>query len=375
MSGANANATARSHQKMSGANANATARSHHKMKVAIAVAALLLSAQFALAQVDDSIEIVHVRGPVYLIAGGGCNITISVGPDGSLLVDSGIAQMSDKVLASIRQLQRQLTTAETPLKYGSENRSELQALRATPPPPKPIRYILNTNLDSDHTRGNEKIAKAGRTIAGGNVGGDLTDVQDIATIISHENVVRRMSAIKPPLPSAALPIETYFTNVYKLGSHFNGEGIQLIHMPNAHTDGDSIVWFRGSDVISTGDVFSTETYPIIDIEQGGSINGEINALNDILDLAFPEFRTEGGTMIVPGHGRIADSADVAYYRDMVTIIRDRIQGMIAKGMTLDQVKAAKPTLDYDTRYDDPSWTKDKFVTAVYQSLSVKKQVQ
>jgi glyoxylase-like metal-dependent hydrolase (beta-lactamase superfamily II) len=181
-----------------------------------------------------------------------------------------------------------------------------------------------------------------------------------------------MAAIKPPLPSAALPIETYFTNVYKLGSHFNGEGIQLIHMPNAHTDGDSIVWFRGSDVISTGDVFSTETYPIIDIEQGGSINGEINALNDILDLAFPEFRTEGGTMIVPGHGRIADSADVAYYRDMVTIIRDRIQGMIAKGMTLDQVKAAKPTLDYDTRYDDPSWTKDKFVTAVYQSLSVKK---
>jgi glyoxylase-like metal-dependent hydrolase (beta-lactamase superfamily II) len=269
-------------------------------------------------------------------------------------------------------VQRQLTTADAPLKYGSENRSELQALRATPPPPKPIRYILDTQLDSDHTGGNEKIAKAGKTIAGGNVGGDLTDVQDIATIISHENVVRRMAAIKPPLPSAALPIETYFTNVYKLGSHFNGEGIQLIHMPNAHTDGDSIVWFRGSDVISTGDVFSTETYPIIDIEQGGSINGEINALNDILDLAFPEFRTEGGTMIVPGHGRIADSADVAYYRDMVTIIRDRIQGMIAKGMTLDQVKAAKPTLDYDTRYDDPSWTKDKFVTAVYQSLSVKK---
>src|SRR5262249_17254641 len=154
--------------QMIGANASATARSHQIMKIAIAVAGLLLSAQFALAQVDNTIEIVHVRGPVYLIAGGGCNITISVGPDGSLLVDTGAAQMSDKVVAAIRQLQRQLTTADAPLKYGSENRSELQALRATPPPPKPIRYILNTQLDSDHTGGNEKIAKAGKTIAGGN---------------------------------------------------------------------------------------------------------------------------------------------------------------------------------------------------------------
>jgi len=165
-----------------------------------------------------------------------------------------------------------------------------------------------------------------------------------------------------------LPTETYFTDIYKLSSHFNGEGIQLIHMPASHSDGDSMVWFRGSDVISTGDVYSTETYPMFDVEKGGSVNGVVEALNDILDLAFAEFRTEGGTMIVPGHGRISDSADVAYYRDMVTIIRDRIQGMIKKGMTLDQVKAAKPTLDYDTRYDTPGWTKDMFVTAIYQSL-------
>jgi cyclase len=133
-----------------------------------------------------------------------------------------------------------------------------------------------------------------------------------------------------------------------------------------------MVWFRGSDVISTGDVFSTETYPLIELDKGGSINGVIEALNDILDLAFPEFRTEGGTMIVPGHGRISDSADVAYYRDMVTIIRDRVQDMIKKGTTLDQVKAAKPTLDYDTRYDNSVWTKDMFVAAVYQSLNAKK---
>jgi glyoxylase-like metal-dependent hydrolase (beta-lactamase superfamily II) len=156
----------------------------------------------------------------------------------------------------------------------------------------------------------------------------------------------------------------------KLSHFFNGEGIQLLHEPAAHTDGDTLVHFRGSDVIAAGDVYLTTSYPIIDVQRGGTINGVIDGLNRILDLSVAEFRTEGGTLIIPGHGRISDSADVAYYRDMVTIIRDRIQSMMKKGMTLEQVTAAKPTADYDPRYGSttPPWTTEMFIEAVYTTL-------
>ena len=164
-----------------------------------------------------------------------------------------------------------------------------------------------------------------------------------------------------------LPTDTYFNDHYKLSHFFNGEGVQLLHMPRANTDGDSIVYFRGSDVIALGDLMATESYPVFDSEKGGSINGIIDGLNAVLDLAITEFRLEGGTMMVPGHGRIVDSGDVAYYRDMLTIIRDRVQDMVTKEMTLDEVKAARPTADYDTEYGTtPGWTSDMFIESGLQ---------
>jgi glyoxylase-like metal-dependent hydrolase (beta-lactamase superfamily II) len=308
------------------------------------VAALMAVSGLAQTQNFDNVE-VHVlpaQGNVYMLVGAGGNITVQIGKDGVLLVDTEYAQLTEKILAAVRKLSD-----------------------------KPLHYIVNTSYHPDHTGGNEKLRKAGSTIAGGNVAGDLgAAASEGAQILAHENVLNRMSAptgTQSPTPVGAWPTDTYIDAQKKL--FFNNEGIEIIHMPNAYTDGDSIVFFRRSDVIATGDLFTTTDYPMIDLAAGGSINGSLDAVNKIIDMVIPVYGQEGGTLIIPGHGRLCDFGDLLNYREMATIIRDRIQDMIKKGMTLDQVKAAKPTFDYDPLYgSNPRWTPDMFIEAVYKSL-------
>jgi len=319
--------------------------------------AALASAQFA-ANVGD-IEIVPVRGHIYMLVGAGANITLSVGPDGVFMVDAGLPQMTDKVIAAVQKLSQDLQKAGQPLK--------------SYPPPKPIRYLANTTISPDHTGGNVKIAEAGKTFTGGNVAADLNSglANDNAAILSTEKAMLRL--VEAKMPGNGQPTETYVKGVMKLSHFFNGEGIELVHMPDATTDGDSVVVFRGSDVISAGDIFDMSSFPYIDMAKGGTIQGELAALNRLDDMMEAEFRSEGGTLIIPGHGRFGDLADLAYYRDMVAIIRDRVQWMMKKDMTLAQIKAAKPTEDWDGRFGkNPNWTPDMFVEAIYKGLSGKK---
>jgi len=314
----------------------------------------LVTAATAFAQ---DVEVVPVRGHIYMIAGAGANIAVSIGPDGAFLVDSGSAPMTDKVIAAIQKLGRDLNSGGRPLRASA--------------PPKPIRFIANTSSLPDHTGGNPKIAEFGKTFTGGNVSGELANAAEGAAVLSHEDTLEQLTEAK--LKSSGLPTETYGRDFLKVSHFFNGEGIVLYHAAHANMDGNSFVHFRNSDVIATGDLFDFTRYPLIDLDKGGSIQGLLAGLNQMVDMAVPEFRSEGGTLFIPGHGRIGDIADLAYYRDMVTIIRNRVQDMIKKDMTLAQVKAAKPTEDWDVRFGATGgpWTTDMFVEAVYKSLANK----
>ena len=318
----------------------------------LALVIVVLALAGALAAQTQNFDAVEVKiqpaqGNVYMLVGAGGNVTVQVGKDGVLLVDTQYAPMSNKILAAIRTLST-----------------------------GPIRYIIDTHVHPDHTGGNENIRKAGSTIAGGNVSFDIQDAAQGAQIIAHDNVLKRMSARpaagQSPIPAAAWPTSTFVGDDKKL--FFNGEGIHILHQPAAHTDGDSIVFFRRSDVISTGDVLTTTNYPVIDLAAGGTINGVIDGLNRIVDLCIPVYGQEGGTLVIPGHGRLSDMGDAINYREMATIVRDRIQDLVNKGMTLDQVKAARPTRDYDPVYGSTTgfWTTDAFVEAVFKTLKPKR---
>jgi cyclase len=284
------------------------------------------------------IEVLRVQRNVYLIAGGGSNVTVQVGPSGSIMVDSKSGPLTERVLAEIKKI----------------------AVSG-----KPVQYLLNTSADADHIGGNQALTKvlgsANTWTIINTPGGSQTAVK----ILAHDNVASRISH----LPASAAPSETFIGREKEF--YFNGEPVFMYHIPAAHTDGDSIVFFRQSDVVATGDIFRTDSYPVIDRQRGGSVQGVIDGLNLVLDLAVPAHHEEGGTYVVPGHGRISDEFDVLEYRDMVTIVRDRVQALIKKGKTLDEVKAARPTLDYDSRYGATTgnWTTDMFVEAVYRSLS------
>jgi cyclase len=287
------------------------------------------------------IRVVPVQGNVYLLEGGGANMAAQIGRDGVLLVDSGAGMYSDKVLAAVRQLSD-----------------------------RPIRYILNTSARLDHVGGNETIARAGSRTGGGRAT-DAGPAGAGAMVVAHESILFALSAPtgqSPLLPVGAWPTDAFAGTQKEVFA--NGEAIQMEKIPAAVTDTDTLVFFRRSDVVVTGDLYDPTRYPVLD-GRAGSFRGAVDALNRIIDITVPEDWQEGGTMIIPGHGRIGDEADVVEYRDVMTIIRDRIQDLVSKGMTLAQVKAARPTFEWDARYGMTTgdWTTDMFVEAAYRDIA------
>ncbi len=303
------------------------------------LAAVLLIGLCSAAAAAQELEILHVQNNVYAIFGAGGNIIVQVGSEGPVIVDSGSAGRSQDIMEAVATLSD-----------------------------RPIRGIINTHVHADHVGGNEIISTTAGFASGGTTGAGRRD----ATIYAHENLLLRMSGALgdgEPMPVGLWPGNTYFNDVKEL--FVNGEAIQILHAPRAHTDGDSIVFFRRSDVIAAGGVYSNTGFPVIDVPRGGTIDGLIAGLNTILDIIIPAPTQERGTMVVPAHGRIADEHDVLEYRDMVVIVRDRVRAMIDDGMTLDEIQDANPTFEYDPRYAAGSafWTKEDFVEAVYTSLA------
>ena len=325
------------------------------MRASIALAAVCVVASALLAAqgggqpagtaAATSIETVRVRPNLYLFAGGGGNVVAQIGDDGVMMVDAGAAGSADAMLAALRRVTD-----------------------------KPIRYIINTNADADHVGGNASLSKAGRTIF--NVGNNLATAMTnggAAGIIAFETVLFRMSARTgevSPFPAAGWPTDTHAQP--RRGLYLNDEPVEFLHQPAAHSDGDMAVFFRRSDVIAAGDVIDTTRFPVIDVERGGSIDGELAALNRLVELAIPQIPfvwKPGGTYVVPGHGRVYTQPDVVNYRDMVAIVRDRVRDLMAQGQTLAQIQAASPAQGFARAFagDGGTSTTGMFVEAIYRS--------
>jgi cyclase len=308
--------------------------------LALALAPLAgLSAQQPAAQLN----VIPVQGKVHMISGAGVNIAVHIGKYGVLMVDTPSPSASMQVMEQVRKL------------------STL-----------PLRWVINTSSNPAHVAGNAALLElaSGRGGAGapfGFVG------LGRPSIVAHENVLNRLS--NPPSGTAAatpdsLPTTTYFQPSMDFS---NGEAIVLYHQPAAHTDSDSLVLFRSSDVISAGSIFTPGRYPTIDLARGGSVNGLVSALTTILALAVPEGFASGGTLIVPGYGRICEESDVAEFRDMVVIVRDRVQDLVKRGLTWDQIRTARPSRDYDAEYGATSADAERFVESIYRSLTQTKR--
>jgi len=299
--------------------------------------ALLVCSSVAAVTAQQRLEVLPVQGNVFVIVGPGGNTTVQIGAEGPLVVDTQPAELSGAVLDAIRSLT-----------------------------PQPIRHIVLTSGDNQAAGGAGALSKAGRYVRViDSIDPRGSDTR--ASIIAHLNVLNRMNATKAPTDD--WPTDTYFTARWTLFS--NGEAVRFIHVPAGHTDGDTMVFFRRSDVIATGAVFDTTAYPRFDPDRGGSIAGVLDALNRVIDIAVSGESQQGGTVIVPGRGRLSDQTEVANYRDMATIVRDRVRDLAQKGRSLDDVKGAKLTLDYDGLFDAQAdgWNGDRFVEAIYRDLS------
>jgi glyoxylase-like metal-dependent hydrolase (beta-lactamase superfamily II) len=295
------------------------------------------------------VDALRVRPDIYMLTLDGVNVTLETGPDGAVLVDSGPASGSKALLAAIQKVTR-----------------------------SPIRYLIDSSGDTDLIGGNARLAAAGQSLvrtAVGPAGGGRIG----AAIIARSDLLDRMIAQPGDYPESTQPVEIFTRPQYNF--YLNGQGIAVVWEPAAHSDVDVVVRFWSSDVVVAGDIFDMTRFPVIDLQHGGSIQGEIDALSRIINtlviMPTPVVTNTGGTLVIPVRGPLCDQADLVTYRDMVIDMRDRIGHLIDLGKSLKQIKSMDPTQGYDSRFGSNmgSWTTDQFVEAVYKSLLMEKKTR